>query len=227
MESHFRLAAGRGRRPVEVSWREAPGGHFSELTIVADDHPGLFARLAGTLTANGVNILSVDLFGRADGVVIDSFRLSEVGSQRPLKPERCARIGEQLAEAVSGSLDVAAAVERWKRRTPTRERRVWGRAARGPSVRFDQESSATATVVEVKALDRPGLAWTIADALARFGLDISFAKVATAKALALDVFYVTDGRGRKLEAESLPRVEAALLAALEERPPLKTAQEAR
>ena len=43
-----------------------------------------------------------------------------------------------------------------------------------------------ATVVEVRAVDRPGLAWTIADTLARLGLDITFAKIATAKALALD-----------------------------------------
>ena len=83
-----------------------------------------------------------------------------------------------------------------------------------------------ATVIEVRAQDRPGLAWTIADTLARLGLDISFAKVATAKALALDVFYVTDGRGQKLESESLPRVEAALLAALAERSPAPTAKEA-
>jgi [protein-PII] uridylyltransferase len=82
-------------------------------------------------------------------------------------------------------------------------------------------------VIEVKAQDRPGLAWTIADALARLGLDISFAKIATAKALALDVFYVTDGRGSKLESESLPCVEAALLAALVERAPVSTAKEAR
>ena len=50
-------------------------------------------------------------------------------------------------------------------------------------------------MIEVRASDRPGLAFTLADALAQLGLDISFAKIATAKALALDVFYVTDDRG--------------------------------
>ena len=103
----------------------------------------------------------------------------------------------------------------------------WGRSARGPSVRFDHEASATATVIEVRAQDRPGLAFTLADALARLGLDIRFAKIATAKALALDVFYVTDDRGRKLEPASLPRVEAELLAVLAEGAPVPTAKEAR
>jgi [protein-PII] uridylyltransferase len=227
MERHFRLAATRGASPVAVEWRDLADRHCTELTVVAEDRSGLFAQITGTLTANGADILSVDLFGRGDGVAIDSLRVSELSSHRPLKPERRARVEEQLLDAVAGRLDVPAAVERWRARTPSKLQKPWGRAARGPSVRFDHEASATATVIEVKAHDRPGLAWTIADTLARLGLDISFAKIATAKALALDVFYVTDGRGSKLEAESLPRVEAALLAALAERSPAHTAKEAR
>ena len=70
-----------------------------------------------------------------------------------------------------------------------------------------------ATVVDVRAQDRPGLAFTIADTLARLGLNITFAKIATDRALALDVFYVTDG-GLKLPPEALPRVEETLLAVL-------------
>ncbi len=227
MERHFRLVQARGDAPVALEWRDFARGHGTELTIVAGDRHGLFADIAGTLTANGVDILSVDLFSRADGVVIDSFYVSELPEHRPIRLERRTRVQAELRDAIEGRLDVARAVERRRARSPRTSRRVWGRAARGPSVRFDHGASAAATVIEVRAQDRPGLAWTIADTLARLGLDISFAKVATAKALALDVFYVTDGRGRKLEAESLPRVEAALLAALAERVPAHTAKEAR
>ena len=81
-------------------------------------------------------------------------------------------------------------------------------------MRFDGEGSATATIVEVRAPDQPGLAYTIADTLAQLGLDITFARIATAKALALDVFYVTDAGGRKLSPETMREVEDALLAAL-------------
>jgi [protein-PII] uridylyltransferase len=132
-----------------------------------------------------------------------------------------------VAEAVAGRLDVEEAVDRWRSRTPSRSRRHWGRAAKPPVVRFDNEASAAATVVEVKAQDQPGLAYTIADALAGLGLDITFAKIATAKALALDVFYVTDASRRKLGEEALPAVEEALLRALgskSRKNPLKEAQ---
>ena len=221
---HFRLVSGRGEAKAAFEWRDLADGHCTELTLVTDDRPGLLASVAGTLTAHGVNILSVDLFNRRDGVVIDTFRLSEVSSHRPVKPERRARVEQDVVAALSGSHDVAAAVAARLRKNPPATRRALGRAARGPSVRFDQEISATATVIEVKAQDRPGLAWTIADALARLGLDIRFAKIATAKALALDVFYVT-GAGGKLAPEDLAGVEAALLAALGGRPTTKTKED--
>jgi [protein-PII] uridylyltransferase len=81
-------------------------------------------------------------------------------------------------------------------------------------VRFEQETSALATVVEVRAPDQPGLAYTLAHALAELGLDITSARIATAKALALDVFYVRDATGRKLAPDALAGVEQALLDAI-------------
>ena len=220
MARHFRLVSHRGGAPAAFEWRDLSDGHCTELTLVTDDRPGLLARVAGTLTAHGVNILAVDLFNRSDGVVIDTFRLSEVSSHRPVKPERRASVEQDVKGALAGTHDVEAAVARRLQKNPPRARSAWGRAARGPSVRFDQESSATATVIEVKAQDRPGLAWTIAGTLAQLGLSISFAKIATAKALALDVFYVTRAGG-KLAPEDLAGVEAALLAALGGRPTTK------
>jgi [protein-PII] uridylyltransferase len=223
MARHFRLIAARGDVPVALDWRDLADGHCTELTVTAEDRPGFFAKVAGTLTANGINILAVDLFSREDGVVLDTFRLSEHSGHRPVKTVRRSKVAADLAEAVAGRLDVEGAVERWLARNPQKVQRHWGRAARGPSVRFDSEASATATVVDVRAQDRPGLAFTIADTLARLGLNITFAKIATDRALALDVFYVTDG-GFKLPPEALPRVEDALLAVLggrEQARPLK------
>jgi [protein-PII] uridylyltransferase len=210
----LRLLRARGEREAAFGWTDLGEGHGSELTVTALDRTGLFARVAGTLSVHGIDILSADLFAREDGVVLDTLRVAEVPGHRPLRPERKARIEAALLEAVSGRLDVAEAFERWRSGSARRARKAGGRAARGPSVRFDQESSALATVVEVKAQDQPGLAYTLAHALAVLGLDISFARIATAKALALDVFYVRDAQGRKLAPESLAGVEQALLEAL-------------
>jgi len=107
---------------------------------------------------------------------------------------------------------VAAAVEKWKARAP-RPTRKRGRKPVKPAVRFDATSSASATVVEVKAEDELGLLFKIASTLAGLGLDIHYAKIATEKSHALDVFYVT-GRGGKLVPEEMSQVEARLTDAL-------------
>ena len=226
MARHFRLLCSRHDRPVAVDWYDLERGRASELTVTARDRRGLFAAVSGTLSASNIDILSVDLFSRADGLVLDTLRVSELPEHAPVSPERKKRIEAALTRAVSGETDVATTVERWRKNQRRRQPRHWGRIKRRPSVRFDNDGSATSTIVEVRAPDQPGLAFTISEALADLGLDIIFAKIATAKALALDVFYVTDAAGMKLLPEVLGEVEAALLAALGVRPEKEATKEA-
>jgi len=214
LASHYRLVSARGGRPAAFEWADRGDGRGSELTVTARDRPGLFALVAGTLAVRGIDILGADLFAREDGIVLDTLRVAEVPGQRPLRPERRVRLEAALLDALAGRVDVADAFEKWHAQSGRRSRRPGGRAARAPSVRFDQEASALATVVAVKAPDEPGLAYSLAHTLAELGLDITSARIATAKALALDVFYVRDAQGRKLDPDTLPGVEQALLAAL-------------
>jgi [protein-PII] uridylyltransferase len=211
--SHFRLVRSRGTRAAAFEWADRGDGRGTDLTVTAADRPGLLSLLAGTLTVHGLDILGADVFARNDGLVLDTLRVAERPGQRPLRPERRVRLEAVLHDAVSGELDVADAFERWRAQN-RKTRKPGGRAARQPSVRFDQDASAVATVVEVKAPDQPGLAYTLARTLAEEQIDITSARIATAKALALDVFYVRDTEGRKLDPEAMARVEGALLHAL-------------
>jgi [protein-PII] uridylyltransferase len=63
---------------------------------------------------------------------------------------------------------------------------------------FDHRASAEHTIVEVSTRDRPGLLFTLSQALHEFGLIIALAKVNTEGERASDVFYVTEGDGTKL-----------------------------
>ena len=221
LASHFRLVRSRGGRAAAFEWVDRGDGRGTDLTVTADDRPGLLSLLAGTLTVHGLDILGADVFARNDGVVLDTLRVAERPGQRPLRPERRVRLEAVLLEAVSGRLDVADAFRSW-RAQDRRTRRPGGRAARHPAVRFDQDASAVATVVEVRAPDQPGLAYTLTRTLAEQGIDISSARIATAKALALDVFYVRDAQGRKLDLETMARVQDALLEALDARPDIRS-----
>jgi [protein-PII] uridylyltransferase len=74
----------------------------------------------------------------------------------------------------------------------------------------DNEASQSSTLIEVHALDEPGLVYKITSALAALGLDIVCAKIATEKSDALDVFYVTDGEGMKLPHSRIQSVQLSL-----------------
>jgi [protein-PII] uridylyltransferase len=84
-----------------------------------------------------------------------------------------------------------------------------------PRVTIVDDASATATVVEVRAHDRPGLLWRVGQAIGSCGLQVVNAKVDTLGAEAVDVFYVVDGEDRPLDAPAaLSTLRERILAAL-------------
>ncbi|MDX6497428.1 MAG: [protein-PII] uridylyltransferase [Blastocatellia bacterium] len=175
----------------------------AELTVAAPDRHALFADLAGSLAANGIEILSAELNTREDGIAIDGFILRQASTRQTVEDHRYQSIERALRQAVAGQLDVAALVERWSTRNAPRKRsRVMSLRTRNlPQVVCDNEASVLSTLIEVHAIDEPGLAYKIASVLARLGLEIVCARIATEKSDALDVFYVTGGDGLKLSEE--------------------------
>jgi [protein-PII] uridylyltransferase len=99
-------------------------------------------------------------------------------------------VASDLRRMLAGRLDVA---DRLRRRTRTPAARVPGLPP--PKVTLVDDASRTATVVEIRAHDEPGLLWRIGRALGECGLDVRAARVETLGAEAVDVFYVVDGSG--------------------------------
>jgi len=188
------------------------GDASTELTVCTLDRHGLFADLAGTLAAHGIEILSAELNTREDGIALDVLTLRESSTHQAIDTHRYAGLEGSLRKAVAGQADVAALVERWRTRNAPRRRAFPAQMRRRnlPHVVCDNESSKSSTLVEVQAMDEVGLAYKVASELAALRLDIVCAKIATEKSDALDVFYVTDADGRKLSEEEMRRIEAAL-----------------
>jgi [protein-PII] uridylyltransferase len=68
-----------------------------------------------------------------------------------------------------------------------------------PRVVIDNEASAGYTVIEVYGYDREGQLYKITQTLADFGINIYKAYIATEVERLIDVFYVLDGAGEKVE----------------------------
>jgi [protein-PII] uridylyltransferase len=216
---HFHLTRELGSRTIVTDWRDSRKGPYTVLSVCARDEPGLLALMAGALTGAGLDILSLDVFTRDDGVALDLFRVCEAMGEEPVQPvgeDLRAQVTEALEATVRGARDPDLAVERQRTRQARRRR---GRTAKAPEVRFERPDALGRTVIEVRADDEPGVLYRIASTLATLGLDISFAKVATEKNQALDVFYVEGVDHRPILESKHAEIQAALITALQGAPP--------
>jgi len=191
---------------------ERHGRESTELTVCTRDRHGLCGDIAGTLASHGIEILSAELNTREDGVALDVFMLREAATHHAIDVHRYPAIDRALRKAIAGESDIAALVERWRIKNAPRNRTAinHGHQRNLPQVAGDNEASQASTLIEVRAIDEPGLVYKIASALASLGLDIVCAKIATEKSDALDVFYVTDGDGLKLSPMMLQSVKLRL-----------------
>lgn len=211
---HIRLAHSLSSRVVRTSWRVNVQARCTDLHICARNRRGLFASIAGALTAQGVNILSVHLNTRSDGLAVDSLKVRDTIGEPITDPARWDQIDAEIRRAVAGEVDLAAAVERRLRLQSPRLGRRRSTPAPVTRITWDNESSDKSTILEVRTADRLGLAYRITSTLAALDLDIVFAKVATEKSLALDVLYVTNAAGEKLTDDKLPAIEEAIISSL-------------
>ena len=84
-----------------------------------------------------------------------------------------------------------------------------------PRVVIDNYASNTHTVLEVNGRDRPGLLHDVTAAISDQGLQIASAHVTTYGVRAVDVFYVKDVFGLKVENErKLAQLREGLLSSL-------------
>jgi [protein-PII] uridylyltransferase len=200
------------------------GRESTELTVCTRDRHGLFADMAGALAAHGIEILSAELNTREDGIALDVFMLRDGSTHQAIDTQRYPAIERSLRKAIAGESDIAAMVERWRTRNAPRKRYLTSPASQRnlPRITCDNEASQFSTLVEVHAIDAPGLAYRIARALATLGLNIVCARIATEKSDALDVFYVTDGDGLKLSQSMMQSVQLSLAERLSGEIPLAT-----
>ncbi len=180
-------------------------GEGDRLTVVTPDRQGLFSKVAGVLSLNGLAVLDAAVTG-LDGMALEIFRV-ESSFGPTIAWEKLIADLELVLEgrlALQARLAERARVyEGHARRVPLQE---------PPQVIVDNNASRDATVVEVHAPDSIGVLYRITQALAELDLDIVSAKVETMGGRVVDAFYVRDSAGGKLQDPTvLVEVERALL----------------
>ncbi len=185
----------------------------TEISVAAQDRPGLFADLAETMAALGADITDARVATTDEGLVLDVFQVQD-GSGAPYGQAEPRRLTELVA-----ALESAARADGAIRPAP--EPRPSSRRAAfdvRPVVMIDAAATEDATVIEVSGADRPGLLAQLSRALTDHGLSIRSAHIASFGERAVDSFYVVDTAGRKVTSDVVfDEVQAALEAVLDQR----------
>jgi len=209
---HARLVrnAETARQELSIETRIDRWRAVTEVTIYTADRHGLIALLAGAIAASGANIVDARIFTLVNGMALDTFWVQDTDGGAFERPDRLARLSATVAQTLAGR-----ALSDLDRRTSALPSR-FDVFPVVPRVLIDNNASATHTVIEVNGRDRPGLLSRLTSALSDLKLQISSAKISTFGQRAVDVFYVKDQFGLKIEAEPrLKAIRAQLLAALD------------
>jgi len=205
---HLSLYDALGDRPFVWEIETADGADTRTVTICAKDRPGLISRIAGVFTLNNIDILDVQVFTWRNNIALDVFEVNPPPD--PLfEDERWDRARRNLEEALTGGMDLGQALLRKQNDTTPIQPYT---AHRPTEIVVDNETSSFFTIVEVVAFDFPGLLFRVTDALFKCGLDIWVAKIATKVDQVVDVFYVRDFDGQKVDApQQVDAVKAAIM----------------
>jgi [protein-PII] uridylyltransferase len=186
-------------KPGEVKHRidDATEAGQLSVTVCVIDRPGALARTAGVLALNRASVLTANAYSTSDAFALQRFIV------QPTETVSWESFARDLHAAYSGRLAIEARLGKkvldYKPSTPI-----------VPEVRVLQDESPHSTVVEVRAPDALGLLWAITASLSELDLDIHIAKIDTLGQRVVDVFYVRNAWGEKLNDDQAGEVRHAI-----------------
>jgi [protein-PII] uridylyltransferase len=182
-----------------------------EFTVITHDSltPGIFSKTAGVMAAQGLEIFDAQIVTRNDGIVVNTFQASDPDFTGVPPVERL----DDTAETIIGVLKGLESVEQLRSRKIRFSSASQASAERHASeVVIDNKISDRFTVIDVFADDTQGLLYVITHAIFRLGLSVQSARISTrldddiqqslrtgGRHDVVDVFYVTDQQGEKIE----------------------------
>lgn len=180
-------------KPI-VRARPNPEGEGIQALVYAPDQPDLFVKLCAYFSSIGYSIMDAKVHTTRHGYALDSFNLLDT-SNRDMDRETCAIIEHDLLEVLAGNLKPippsTGRVSRQVRSFPI-----------APDVLIETDESGERYVVSIRAADRTGLLYAIAETFARHGAALHTARISTLGERAEDTFLIS---GRSL-SQSRDRV---------------------
>lgn len=194
------LDAIRALQPKQVAVTDSFNQEIGacEYTVITFNGiiPGIFSKIAGVLAAKGLQVLDAQIITREDDIIVDTFLVTDPDYAGAPPADRRESIAESVRAVLTGAETVDAMVARGGRLTLARRLP----ANHQPTeVQIDNDTSDRFTIIDVFADDRQGLLYIITRAIFVLGLSVHAARISTRLDQVVDVFYVTENSGGKVE----------------------------
>lgn len=193
----LRLLAGMAPGEVNAQGRYLPETQTVQFTVATNEAvtPGIFHKLTGALSSKGLEILSAQIDTLSQGVVLDRFSVYDPDFEGPPPPSRI----EEVSRALVASLAPCCVTPSFRRLWSSTGLKKHVGVKATTNVRIDNNTSATRTIIDIFTLDHRGLLYAITRTLFELDYSVWRAKIGTFLDQVVDVFYVTDREGRKVE----------------------------
>ena len=191
------LLHSRGTAAAAADARYVPETGVVQFTVGTSENaaPGIFHKLTGALTSQGLEIRAAQIYTLADGLILDRFWVRDGDFSGEPPDHRLQDIRDALVRSIAQpSHDAPIFRRKWQASGP-----AIALPAAPTRVTFDNTTSDCYTIVDIFTHDRTGLLYTITRTLFELGISVWRAKIGTYLDQVVDVFYVTDRASRKLD----------------------------
>jgi len=144
-------------------------------------------------------VVDAKILTLADGMALDTFFVQDTNGEAFNDSTKLDRLRDTLEKVISGQIRPSQEIER--RQTKDNKHRTAVFKVE-PNVIIDNKASRTHTVIEITARDRLGLLYDITRALRDLSMQIASARISTFGERAVDVFYVKDVFGLKIDSRT-------------------------
>ena len=197
--------------PVSVFFKME--GAFTVVTIITRDSEALLSRMCGALSINDLNIHDAKIFTRKDGIVIDSFNVSDFRTGGTVEEERYSKITNDVYLAVENELQITKEFSQIKSKWWRIENKLFKRKGK---IKIAFEKHDKFTIIDVYSPDRLGLLYQITKKMNELGLSIYFAKISTKGDDVVDSFYILDRNRKKISTDVNELITHELTQTIEE-----------
>ena len=189
---HIEMGRRIEKENLLVKW-EIEKGIQAKVTVCTRDRYGLFSKITGSMFLNRLNIIEAQIHTWENGIALDTFWVED--STKEME-RRLRQFEKDLGEILGGKVLLKDLLLIGKESNSIQKKVI----PKVPSeIKVNNQDSDFYTIVEVTAEDRLGILYDIAQALTDHGCDIHFARISTLGNRVVDVFYVQDTWGEKIE----------------------------